>query len=266
MIAPESIVRALLEGRCLRTQAVLGADEFLVSRAKFGALYAGMKDDAENRYIQAIFKGLTPILNDVATLDPAVSDGLRRFMAHVLYQRSMASERYLHQYLFAYWDDAWHYPEERIAMGERYCEGQAAGSKTPFARNLLPCLGAADAYPDIVGLGLNRDLVIVELKLNVLDDRALGQILRYYSIARAACDRTYHDCDIRRIYPVLIVYGVPYEHWEAIPSFFREFLHIFSYRVDPLNMRVILTDTRRTLDTQTRERWAPTLRSTRGMR
>jgi hypothetical protein len=167
----------------------------------------------------------------------------------------MACEWYVHLYLFHFWNDCWAHDDEKLELSERYSQGRSNGSNTLFATKLLPRLGEADAYPDIVGPGgpHRRDLMIVEIKFDDLDDRAVGQILRYYSIARNACDRTWHGCDIRRIVPVLVVTKTRHTFWNAIPAHIREFIHIYSYRVDPIGRRLLLTDARRALDTQTRE-------------
>jgi hypothetical protein len=254
LIAADTVFGAIREGRCLRSRALLEPDEVLVSRSVFAALYSGGSDDGEKRYIASIFQSVGIILRD-GTIDESVRAVLRRFIAFVIHQRTMACEWYVHLYLFHFWEECWRFSDERLVLSERYSEGQSDDSLTPFARKLLPKLGEANAYPDIVGLGggYNRDLMIVEVKFDELDDRAVGQILRYYSIARSACDRVWHECDIRRIVPVLVVAKTRHAFWEAIPAYFREFLSIYSYRVEPESQRLLLTDARRALDTQTRE-------------
>lgn len=254
LISPDAIVRALGTNRCLRSQRPLDPGEVLLSRLAFPALYGKRQDDGERRYIDAIFKATNRVLRDAALTN--FRETIRRFMGFVIHQQSFACEWYVHTYLFNFWDEVWQFPEEKFLLEERYCEGDGDSSTTPFATKLMPMLGEADAYPDIIGLGGShgRELGIVEVKLDELDDRAVGQILRYYSIARNACDRAWHGCDIRRIVPILVVARVRLAFWEAIPLYFREFLRIISYRVEPNGFRLLLVDARRALDTQMRER------------
>lgn len=254
LIAPDALLRSLRQQRCLQTQRPLSRDETLLSQSKFPSLYARTFSEPENRYIQHIFRTLRTVLESDVPID--LRDEIARFMALVIHNGAMSYEAYVHLYLFHFWNECWLNPAEGMSFSEKYFEGEPGGAaRTAFSERLLPRLRGENAYPDIVGLGGpgGYDLNIVEIKLEELDDRAVGQVLRYYSIARDACDRTWHGCDVRRVRPLLVVATIRLAFWLALPVYFREFLQIATFRVDPGTRRLLLTDARRALDTQVRE-------------
>lgn len=255
LLPPEIVLDAIRRRRCVRTGAILSSEERIVCQSAFPSLYAGRSDREEARYVETIFRSFIDVIA-LSDRDPEVRELVRHFVAFFVAKKAMLKESHVHFYLFEFWEELCAVESDITPFSERYFEGVARGSNSNFARNLLPRLSSAeDAYPDIVGLGgrAGRDLIVVEVKLGELDDRGVGQIQRYYSIARSACDRLWHDCDISRVIPVVVVSSARLPFWEALPLHFREFLQIYFYSVDSdLNLR--LTDGRRVLQTQARER------------
>jgi hypothetical protein len=171
---------------------------------------------------------------------------------------ALPREELVHRYLFEFWEHVWS-GTSSVKLRELYSEGDPLGSSTPFARSLLPHIvryrSRADAWIDIVGLGgeTGRDLFLIEVKLDELDDRAVGQVLRYYQTTRSVCDRVSHDCDIARIVPVLIVQKARLDFWTAFPLHFRELMHIYYYEITDAN-DLKLRDGRKILESEARDR------------
>jgi hypothetical protein len=255
LLKPDLVIRALRQHRCVRTLKELAPDESLVSRGAFPSLYDGSNDDSQAAYLESLFRAIPDVL--AQTSEPELRERVRHFMGMVIDNRHLATEWHLHAYLFNFWDEAWVHADEAIPLAELYCEGNAGETRTQFADAFLPGFTRARAYPDILGIGAGRharELVVVEVKLDDIDDRAVGQILRYYSLGRRLCDRTHHGCDIRRVTPVLVARRFSLSFWETLPPYFRELLRICSFSVEPKTRRVRLVDARRSIDTQLRER------------
>jgi hypothetical protein len=253
MLTTDLVVSAILESKCVRTRAPLAADELVLSRRAFPALYAGQSDGTEALFLREIERALPAVLK-APGLPMTGRETIRSFMAFVIAQSTMFREEFVHRYLFEFWDTLWKDPDDAIVLFEKYFKGDAAGGATPFVQGILPKIRTRDAATDIVGLGgtAARTLYVIEVKLGELDDRALGQILRYYRLGRSACDMYHHGCDIREVVPVVIAKQVSLEAWDAIPQFFRELLRLYYYRTE--QGRVVLVDARRALQSMTRDR------------
>jgi hypothetical protein len=261
LLSEDYLARAICNGRCVRHDIPLEPQEYLVSRRAAAFLYDGslaIKDDSAIAFCEALFKALPPLLKQASSSN-VVRRAVLGFCSALIRQPSIAREEFIHWALFEFWDELWRSPEERIPLSEKYYEGgdAKAAATTKFSREILPRLRAADdAYPDIVGLGGrgSRELVLAEVKLEGIDDRAVGQILRYYQLGRAICDGGGHNCDIRGVLPVLIVRDIRrLAFWEAFPLHFREFLHVLTYGFDA-NGFLELVDSRRALAAQARQR------------
>jgi hypothetical protein len=252
---PEGLLLSALEARkCVRTRTQLAEDECLVSRAAFPALYASTWDASEDAYLKELSRGIAVVLTRT-DLAIQIRDEIQRFMALVIDSGEMYREEFVHRYVFEFWDTLWEHPEDALPLAERYFKGNPLGATSPFATGVLPRLRTPDAEVDIVALGgaaRTHSLFAIEIKLGELDDRAIGQILRYYRVSRDACDRYYHGCDIREVVPMLVVKSASLAIWDAIPQYFREILRLYSYRV--VKGRVVLSDTRRKLQALARDR------------
>lgn len=236
MISRDAVMTALRQRRCLRSQRPLAPDEFIIARAAFPALFQGRRDQTEANFLKYLLSGLTEV---ISSLDEAAPERLdvRRFMELIIdlgQSAGVLQEEFVHRYVFEFWKDLWSVEEEQIVLSEKFykCQIDERSNDTRFVKNVLPKLRNGEAIIDIVGVGgfKDRNLYVIELKQGCVDDRAVGQILRYYHLVRNICDRSYHDCDIRRVIPVWIVHNVDLHFWDALPIHFREILRI--YKVD----------------------------------
>lgn len=228
----------------------------MLSEQEFPGLYNGEMSPKERKYIDLILESVEAIVssNKCSTDEREV---LRQFMALVL-RCATAQERTLQTYLSIFWNEI---PgAEQIKLDESYREARANYPATPFACEVLPRIRSfgerADAYIDIVGLGgrNSRELFLIEVKRGELDDRAVGQILRYYHAARLVCDREQSaGIHIQRITPVLVVKRSKLEYWSALPVHFRELLYIFYYETGR-NGEFRLRDGRLSLENEARGR------------
>ncbi|HZH78338.1 MAG TPA: hypothetical protein VEY88_20080 [Archangium sp.] len=254
MLSPELLLESLTEGRCLRSRIRLTGDERVLSRSTFPSLYTGGNDAKEAAFLKEIFRTIPATLR-MPELSNDHRDGIRAFMAMVIRLGGMHKEDFVHRYIFEFWESLWPESEDPISMPERYYKGTPDGPQTPFSRTVLPKIRTIEAATDIIGVGgpSSRTLFLVEIKLAELDDRGLGQILRYYQLGRTACDRFYHDCDLRNVTPVLILKDAALHFWDAVPQYFREVLKVYYYRVTE-DEHLHLVDGRRILQSLARDR------------
>ncbi len=255
LINPKNLLASIVGARCAITEAPLSAGDYIVSKARFPRLYGGGKDVKEAAAIAEVLSVLGELLFG-ADFKRDHGEDARRFLLRVNTNGYFRSERSLHLYVYHFWSHLWLPGEDPLVLQESYYEGRYPlhPGATLFARKLMPAICSDGIRLDIVGLGgeSGRDLYIVEMKDGELDDRAVGQILRYYSHVRSQCDRLFHDCDVRRIVPILVVSNVRLEFWRAIPTHFRELLQIFSYTAEAEADRLYFRDAKVVMSTQAR--------------
>jgi hypothetical protein len=203
-------------------------------------------------YLGHILKAIREALK--FQLEDNEREAIGAFLAHAFERGVLKTEEHLHLYLFSAWESSTLWAgEEPIVLSEKYLESDSAGGGSVFAKNIVSELRQRGMYLDIVGLTrpVHGELVVVEVKIGEVDDRAIGQILRYYEVARQICNRMYHECDIRRIRPVLIAERCSVARWRALPSMFREFLSIYYFR--KRQGLLSLVDGRKALETEQRQ-------------
>ncbi|MDB4962517.1 MAG: hypothetical protein JWP01_2516 [Myxococcales bacterium] len=255
ILLPQRVLEAARKRICIRTSRPLTDGENLLSHASCGSLYSAGAEvtlrDAE--YLGHVLEGVR------AALKTEVSDPERReigaFLATAFERGVLKKEEHLHLYLYAAWDepDLWG-DEEPIRLGEKYLECDASESSSGFAQNVVMEIRRRGSYFDIVGFSRpsHGELVVVEVKIGDVDDRAVGQMLRYYNLARNLCDHQYHGCDIRRVRPVLIAKGCDMERWLSFPLMFRECMSLFFFR--KRKGKLVLVDGKRIIETEQRQR------------
>jgi hypothetical protein len=253
LVAPRAILDAIRRGRCVKSMRPLALDEILLSRDAVPSLYARTQHKGDQVYVLGLLEPLKAILqqDDTAVAEREV---IRQFMERVIGHGRIGREAYVHSFVFEFWSSLWDNESDSIPLAEKYMWGDARGAKTEFSENVLPLIRDDRSYPDIVARGghAGRDILVIDVKLDDLDDRAVGQVIRYYGLARRTIDNHRHGCDLRRVIPIVIVgESTQTKYWEAVPAHFREFLVVCFYRLE--QGRVVLHDARKELLSWTRQ-------------
>jgi hypothetical protein len=237
MITGALLRASLRERRCLRCKVRLTPHEDLVCAKDFPALYGGPPSEDEARYLGYIRKCLPNKDFTVEDLPQGESDEFRRFLLRIVRSKVLIEE-YLHLYVFLFWESLVWEDCEPIALEEKYYKCNPDGADTHFAKNLLPRISSEKgSIFDIAGIG-QRLMYVCELKHGVLDDRGVGQTLRYFEHAATITELADHRCDVRGVVPVLIVADADTSQWLAFPRYFRELLRIYYFRTDECCLRL----------------------------
>ena len=230
LLQVDFVLRMIAEQKCLRSARILQEGEHLVSRRAFPSLYAGSYDQGEAdfvRYIHEVFPKLFTIG------DHELRGRLRRFMQLVLRNGRVHNEDFLHRFLFEFWADVCGSSGTQFTLGEKYFKGQNASGETAFTKNVVKRVyRGAENIPDIMAFSgaSDRIVYIIEIKNEVLDDRALGQILRYYQVTRSICDRIATHWYVSKVVPVLVVPDGNRSFWDSLPFHFREVIEIVYWK------------------------------------
>lgn len=230
MLSAQLIQRLIEQGRCLRSQKRLSEGEYLVCRDSFPNLYRSTFCKAEADFLYLV-AGILP--NIMAADGGSFRGDVKGFMELVLMNGQIHKEEFLHRYLFDFWSEVCNF-HDLTNFEHLFFKCQERADTNSFCRRLLAGIRADGThFPDMIGIseGPSRSVFVLEVKNEPLDDRALGQILRYYYVVRTACDRLLAHGQIKRVRPVLIVPTGDLAFWDAVPFHFRELLEILFWRI-----------------------------------
>lgn len=248
MIAASILLDRIESRRCVIDATGLGADDVLVGRRAAPYLYDfAAKPDAEAVVDSVIDSTLTAMPTLAKTAGPTALREIQRFWARVLSRHAVsksAREDVVHAYVFYFWNELRSDPQVSLFdIEESYIPQQRLtwGVDSPFSERLASRF-EREAPVDIVA----RDgtvLYAIEVKYDTADDRCVGQLLRYFEVARHLATNVEHFCDIRAVVPVLIAREFPKENWVSLSPAFRELLQVFTFDVDSED-RMFLRDGR----------------------
>ena len=239
MLTAHHIARCSLERKCVLSLKELEAFEFIASREKARTLYdhSGSSNNQDSKLVKTIDGSVESVLEelpDEETRNTFLAD-LKKFMELVLRNGSYHKEDYVHRYLYQYWNELDRPKHTTANFTASYFKGRIRdGEQSPIHRVIKKIIGEDKAFPDIIAINMDmKTLWVIDVKNESLSsrsagDRALGQILRYYQIAR-------HQCDVGsltkwRVVPVLVAKDCDSIFWDSIPTYFREFLELFHWK------------------------------------
>lgn len=257
MIGAATLLERVAHRRCVINATELNSDELLVSRAVAPYLYdfSPVTEESEELVNAVLDSSLTaiPILSKSGSVD--VLEAIRRFWARVLARHTVsktAREDIVHAYVFYFWAKIWeHSEQEPFVLEEAYIpqRRETWDVDSLFCEKLAPRF-LSEAPVDVVALA-NKTVYLIEVKYGSADDRAVGQLLRYFESGRSLTTRVTHLCDLRKVVPVLVVRDFPKENWVSLPTSLRELIQVYYFDVDASD-RLIFRDGREQLRAQLR--------------
>jgi len=253
MLSRESAERLILQNKCIIRTCPLEGDENIVSRVSVPLLYRGESSDGELRIVSNILKLIPKLLESENDL---IRNRVRGFMHLVLRHGNVFNEDFLHRYLFEFWNEFDHGHLGKINLEEKYFKGFGPTPSTDFHESFVAKVISGNSHiPDIVGYSSlsGGTVFIIEIKKEGIDDRALGQILRYYQRGRSVADRLRFGPSVSKVIPVLVCSEGDLSVWDAVPYYFKEVLEIFYWRMDHTG-RLHLIDGKSSLRYAARER------------
>ncbi len=240
MIKVDIFDKRLSSKKCLKSNVNLNDDEYLISRKSFPNLYENKCDIKEKPYIKNILSFIHK--NNQYILKNMEKDlKLIQMFFNLLFDVGVEyiNEREIHLYIFLFWEEIiWDKKIIKDLNRENFFyEGQVRNEEDKFQKNLLPHISK------------NCDLIyhdkeeysieLIEIKNVDIDDRAISQIQRYYRKTNQFCENKPHNLKIINIKPTLIINHTNIlnkkekisllEYWQTFPTYFREFLNIYSF-------------------------------------
>lgn len=242
MISLESLIGALTENRCILGRVVLSDSEMIFSRAKLPSFYSDKIQDSDKRKIGEFVKALLINRNEFQefiTRSPETALRLRRFFGSCISKGDGSDESILHAYIYLFWQD---FLKSVDIPGMLSAEpiwgskdfGLSSLESTQSYKHIVDILRRSGVESDLVLIDpSNQSIGLIELKRGSLDDRAVGQILRYY---KAVWDflktSDFRKLNINYVKPILIVQDIRPQQLAAIPVHFQGLLEILKFDLD----------------------------------
>ena len=256
MLSLETTKRLILERKCLHSTFSLNADECVVSRVHFPKLYLGEYSVDESRFIEQLINQIPEL---VLSGNEFIRCQIKNFMEIVIRNGQIHNEEFIHRYIHEFWGNIDKSNLQSITFSESYYKGQSWDVESDFYDLFVrKVLAGNDHLPDIIAYSSNNGGTawLIEIKKDDIDDRAIGQILRYFQRGRVVADRNRFGIGIKNVVPVIICHKGSLTFWDAIPFHFREILEILFWRMDNSG-RIKLIDGKTSLRNSASERvWA----------
>jgi hypothetical protein len=239
LLPVDSTIRRVVENRCIFSNSALPISEYVVSRVRVPTLYSGpiaANDKQKVKEIVQFFVRNSLKFHQVLIESTQVRLSVRSFFGLCLSHKEDGDESILHAYIFLFWDDV----INQVSLGrELHLAPQWASKAFGGSGGILT--GDNELIADkLTALGVELDLFtwspkhetlsMIEIKRGECDDRAIGQLLRYYQVAwKLLSTREFRQLNVNYIWPILVVSRVREKQLEAFPLHFQGLLDILVY-------------------------------------
>lgn len=242
VLNPRKLLERIRDGRCVKSTDILTSDEkLIVSRKEMPCLYANQVNSEEKMYLRRLIRAMEPSLTESDVFPSGIfGERLEQFYLRVLdlYLEKETVEAVLHQFLFRFWNsvdsnEAFGFPQDVQLFYKCKSIGDDAigGLLGRLRRNGCECDLVAYSIPD-------RVLWFIDAKRDPPDDRAIGQIRRYYQLATAALEEFDPKKNIRLVRPALVCPRVDVSAFHALGTPFRDLCEIWTFRVHANKLHV----------------------------
>lgn len=236
----QNFICAISTTRCVVSNVLLPGHEFIVSQARVPSLYKGSFTAKDKATVQEIVKLIVQnaaVFRELFDSDPSIKLNIRRFFGLCLTKGDAGNESYLHAYMYIFWGDIvgdanlareLHSPAQ---WGSKEF-GVRPGVGNAPEKIINDRLSSAGVELDLFTWSPKREtLTLIEIKRGECDDRAIGQLLRYYQVVWGMLStHEFRALKVNYIWPILVVSKVREAHWNAIPLHFRGMLDILIYQ------------------------------------
>lgn len=246
LLAFNVVAGAMLENRCVLSRMVLDSAEYVISRARIPTLYSDKLSTDDKAKMKEIVRLLVVNGEEVRRLfsiDAGLRLRVRNFFGLCLSHGDAGDEAILHAYTFLYWDEI---VKEAGFARKLHTTPRWGSREFAISSEGLPS-SEKQIYDKLVGAGVQVDLftcdadtqtlTLVEIKRGECDDRAVGQLLRYYQLAwKLLSTAEFRRLNLNYIWPVLVVSRMREEQLAAMPLHFRGLLDILVYETSTENI------------------------------
>jgi hypothetical protein len=240
LLSFKHIQDALQQNRCVLSRATLSVDDYVIGRTLAPSLYDSRLTVPDKALVRSVVQVLIAHSDETRSLlrsNPVISRQLQVFFGKCIAHTDSTDEAFLHAYIFLFWELV----RSEVTLGRDLHLTPRWGSKEFGGVMSSPMSVDEKAMADqLVKAGVEIDLfsfdartetlALIEVKRGESDDRAIGQLLRYYqAVWRLLPLSEFRRLNINYIWPILIVSKIKEEHVQALPIHFRGLLDVLHF-------------------------------------
>ena len=241
-----SLIKESFEcNRCIKSRELLSESEYGFSRNSINGIYTKNINQKDKKYINYFLDEILNNKDDILSWDEKPLDNLYKFFNLLCNIQSGSIEKILHVFLYIFWDSIQYEHSSNIITGKIVHMGNG---KVILDNQIKNEKWIVEASKKILSIGIQIDLIsfdlknkllfLIEVKNDQFDDKAIGQILRYYNLISERFLYVNRKLDIQYIKPTIIMYpqevGNWIDKWLALPIGFRDVIEIFNFKNNKL--------------------------------
>lgn len=246
--------------RCLTGNELLVVGEYVYCRGCLPSMYADKLSIVDKKKSGELIKSLleeNKAIREVMRESQLVRRRLQSFFTLLLANGGDSLEAFIHAHMFLFWEHLTFsgaiagYPRGQLFwMAKSPPTGTSHKEVGGAAGSVIDRLSQEGVQIDLAAVDSETEtLWLLEIKREDLDDRAVGQMLRYFDRAvRCLPSREFRALDINHVRPVIVLESVDPRLWRSIPLHFRELLEIYAFgKPETADSSLKLTRVRRQL-------------------
>uniref|UniRef100_E1T3W6 Uncharacterized protein n=1 Tax=Burkholderia sp. (strain CCGE1003) TaxID=640512 RepID=E1T3W6_BURSG len=227
--------------RCLTGNESLLVGEYIYCRRCLPSIYGGKLSTVDKKKSGELISSLleeNKAIRETMRDSQLARQRLQSFFALLLANGGESLEAFVHAYMFLFWEHlaflgaiAGHPRGQLFWMAKSPPTGTAYKEVGGTAGSVIERLSQEGVQIDLAAVDPQAEtLWLLEIKRDDLDDRAVGQMLRYFDRAvRCLPSREFRALDINHVRPVIVLESVDPRLWRSIPLHFRELLEIYAF-------------------------------------
>lgn len=241
LINSTTFFRRVAQRESIISGSPLQDGEFVVSCSDLPAVYGrqhwtGSASNTLREVVNLIVSSKSEILGGRYDSKFEVSSQLRGFLELLLHQKEQVPEYCVHVFVYLFWDSVRYMNAVVPPVGEVFFTSNTLDGRVDRDHRYYRLLQRLKAVTNVDLISICEDcqhIFLIEMKRSTLDDRAVGQVLRYFNDAsKLLVDRVVRDYNLAYIRPVLVLSDATTQYMEAFPSHFREVLDVYQYTTD----------------------------------
>ena len=238
LLSANFIKGRLSDGECINCGQKLAPGENGISRDAIPGLYGGKLGQGHKENLGNILSALLENSGEVRGWPSEARFKLKGFLSRAVNCEPPIDEKFLHAYLYFFWTEVSAQIDRPELKGDCFFLGRGSvldgdlstGERSHYLKTLLEKLVKL-AQVDLVVVNEHHGcMYIIDVKRESIDDRSVGQMLRYYNAAAEIVYRGDRVLNISYVKPMLFIGSDKAFNATGFPQYFFEIIDVYSFR------------------------------------
>jgi len=222
-----TVLKNLELKKCLISGKYLKSHEAIVSKDSFPYFYDGTLDSKEKNLLTKLIEVFVSQKEKIMTFNIKTEDFYHRALN---LKDKCPDELFLQSYVYLFWDTIEFRDHLIKPTGEVFwCSDNTTQDNYPEKYHSLILKIKKLINIDLISIDLKAGvLFLIEIKRDQVDDRAIGQILRYYEACRPLLlDRR---LNLNYIKPIIVSKDISIQQWKGLPRSYSDIIEFYVYK------------------------------------